>query len=322
MTTTYQTHSSDAKGMSDSFKKLERLRLPEKMTGKSFLDIGCNEGFFCGVAASRGAARVVGLDIAKPALDFARAVYTNSSITWLHQRWDDLPPGPFDVILWASGMHYEPDPARMLANIADRLAPNGLFVLECGISHGGTKEMVLVQRRADARWYPTEEFLTNHLLRHFAHRRRAGAETTPGDPVPRSVFHCHRRQPLVLLVRGATHHGKSSLARQLAPSATKVIGLDIFAYRISVATNPHSTLVQYIKANFRGHDLTSLYEGIDNAGLTCEYAACIAEVVAPSDEGVIIEGYMTDAQAMTLTELLQGRAIVWDARRLTESRRR
>ena len=316
MSTTYQAHPPELKGVSDSSKKLGRLRLPDSMAGKSFLDIGCNEGFFCGVAASRDAARVVGLDIDLPALDFGRAHYPSPAIEWLHQRWDNLPAGPFDVILWASGMHYEPDPARMLDKIADRLAPGGLLVLECGVVHGGSREMVLVHRQNDSRWIPTEEFLTNQLLKRFAFRQVASPEAPPGDPIRRAVYHCRTRQPLVLLVRGEAHHDKLSFARQLAPSASKLMSIDSFVYRILVAEHAHGTLGPFIKANFKDYDLTSLYDGIDRAGLTAEYAAWIADAIAPSDEAVIIEGYITDAQAAALAEQLGTRAVVWDSRRL------
>ena len=48
--------------------------------------------------------------------------------------------GPFDVILWSSAMHYEQDPARVLANIADRLTPGGMLILECGIVPGTARQ--------------------------------------------------------------------------------------------------------------------------------------------------------------------------------------
>ncbi len=35
----------DEKGASASEKKLKAIRLPDDLTGKSVLDIGCNEGF-------------------------------------------------------------------------------------------------------------------------------------------------------------------------------------------------------------------------------------------------------------------------------------
>lgn len=40
-----------------------RAIFPEDLKGKSVLDLGCNNGFFCYEAARRGAARVVGLDV-------------------------------------------------------------------------------------------------------------------------------------------------------------------------------------------------------------------------------------------------------------------
>lgn len=40
-----------------------RFGLPKSLSGKSFIDIGCWEGFFCVEALKRGASRVVGLDM-------------------------------------------------------------------------------------------------------------------------------------------------------------------------------------------------------------------------------------------------------------------
>lgn len=44
----YQSFPDQAGG-SHSFDKLTQLRLPP-LAGRSFLDVGCNEGFFCGFA--------------------------------------------------------------------------------------------------------------------------------------------------------------------------------------------------------------------------------------------------------------------------------
>jgi 2-polyprenyl-3-methyl-5-hydroxy-6-metoxy-1,4-benzoquinol methylase len=43
--------------------KWELFRLPEDMTGKSFLDVGCWEGHRCVDALLRGAAHAVGVDL-------------------------------------------------------------------------------------------------------------------------------------------------------------------------------------------------------------------------------------------------------------------
>jgi hypothetical protein len=51
-------------------------------------------------------------------------------------------------------------------------------------------------------------------------------------------------------------------------------------------------------------------------GLTDEYVRLLAGAIAPSDISVVIDGYMTDRQADALGRALNGRAIMWDARRL------
>jgi hypothetical protein len=53
--TQYQSFPG-VKGASESLAKLRALRLPS-LQGKRFLDVGCNEGFFCGYARFDGAVR-------------------------------------------------------------------------------------------------------------------------------------------------------------------------------------------------------------------------------------------------------------------------
>lgn len=318
MALNYQSHEDDARSISDSNNKLERLQIPNDLTGKSFLDIGCNEGFFCDVAAQRGARRVVGIDFYAPSLDYARAHYAHPVIEYRHQKWDKLPDESFDLILWASAMHYELDPAHVLGDIARVLNPGGLFILECGVPDGGGFEMVLVQRQNDSRLYPTVELLTTRLLDPFAFRQLPGSKTEAVDPVPRYVYHCQRRQPTIMLFRGESSQGKSSAARLFGKDATKVISLDLFLYRISVGQFHHGDLQAFIKAKFNANDLTSLYDAIDAEGLTNEYARLLACSIASSDVTVVIDGYMTDRQADELHLVLRERAIIWDAQRLVQ----
>jgi len=316
MSRSYQTHCDADPGVSDSHEKLIRLQIPEDLGGKSFLDIGCNEGFFCNVAAQRGASRIVGIDFSPPSIALAKERYDNPVIEYRVQRWDALPDESFDVVLWSSAMHYELDPARVIGNVARVLRPGGLFMLECGVAPGSDPEMVMVQRHNDTRWYPTATFLTGHLLKEFSFRQVSGWKAVPGDPIPRFVYHCRHRTPTVLLCRGASGHGKTSFARSFGTNATKVISLDYFIYRISVAKYQHDAVQIYIREHFRNDDLSSLYEGIDEVGLTEQYIRHLVSGIALSDGSVIIEGYMTDNQANVFVRELQGRAFVWEAQRL------
>ena len=63
-TYSYQTFNQGDPGNTEglSIKKWEAMRMPPNLTGKSVLDIGCAEGFFCRLSAISGAAPVVGID--------------------------------------------------------------------------------------------------------------------------------------------------------------------------------------------------------------------------------------------------------------------
>jgi SAM-dependent methyltransferase len=309
----YQSHSDTEKGMVDSASRLVRMMLPQRLDGAAVLDIGCNEGFFCGLAAERGAVQVIGIDADPVALAFARQRYPQRQIEFRQQPWRTLPDGPFDLVMWTSAMHYEPDPLSVLREVARRLKPGGLFVLECGTVATDARETLPVQRHDGTHLYPSMRLLREHLLRDFAWREVAGAEMAGSDPVPRYVFHCSPKRPTVIVFRGRPGQGKSVAAWSLHRSATKTILLDLFLHRVATAKYHHTRLEKFIKENNTGRNLGLLYEGIDTADLTSDYAQSLARTIAPSDEMVVIDGYMTDAQFTALQKACGGHVKLWDA---------
>ena len=48
---------------------------------------------------------------------------------------------------------------------------------------------------------------------------------------------------------------------------------------------------------------------------TRQYVELLAAAIAKTDEIVIFEGFMTDAQCTAITNILKGKAIVWDMQR-------
>lgn len=311
----YQSHEpGSAESVSDSHRKLQRIHLPDDLSGKRLLDIGCNEGFFCGAAAERGAT-VVGIDTDRRALHFARGRYSHHRTTFIEQTWASLPEGPFDIVLWLSAIHYEQDPKTVLRQISDRLAPNGVLILECGIHPANADQPIPVVRPAgDTPFYQTETSIAR-LLDGFAYRQVEPGEQTPGDPIPRRVFHCRKRLPTVLLVSGRSESGKSHLARRLGG---EVVSLDRLVPSLMYGETHVTPLQKYAKtyrerAEVEG--LEAFLDGIDAAGLTEEYTRLIARCVQPSHDILIIEGYMTEAQTKSLGELLRDRAIVWHTTR-------
>src|SRR5436190_21503438 len=97
-------------GDSRSNEKLERIKLPKSLEGKSILDLGCNEGFFAIEAARRGASRVVGIDHDERALGPARdraAQFGFDNVEFRKGNMTDLPQGEkFDYVLLLSALHY------------------------------------------------------------------------------------------------------------------------------------------------------------------------------------------------------------------------
>lgn len=219
------------KGASDSFEKLRRLGLPN-LHGKSFLDVGCNEGFFCGVAYYAGAKKVVGLDLNSEFIERAKSRFP--SVDFRCSSWDaDLSEfGSFDVILLASAIHYAADQPALIKKLLGLLAPRGILVLELGIAPGEGDAYVEVKRSAgDSRQYATMRAL-DKALDGFVFRVIGQSVPQSGDPVPRWVVHVTHRRPTIMFFDSPSFTGKSSTVRTLSkfcgvkPDGFRVAGID------------------------------------------------------------------------------------------------
>jgi hypothetical protein len=216
MTESYQYQTfDDAQGLVDSYAKLRALHLPV-LIGKSFLDVGCNEGYYCGVASRAGAGRVVGVDSFTLAIDRAKRRFPN--VEFRLQTWDELPDEQFDIVLLASAMHYlesDDEIIALLTRIRRCLSNNGIFVLEAGVSGQPGNQLVEVTRLDGRVYYPTWEKLV-YLINRAGLMWRKIAESEPGDGQSRIVMHCRKIQPVVMFVRGTSMSGKSYLSNSLA----------------------------------------------------------------------------------------------------------
>lgn len=205
----------DASGASRTLDKVKALKLPV-LEGRSFLDVGCNEGFFCGLARHLGARRVVGLDQSALFIERARARFPDCE--FVQAGWDQLPEGRFDVILLASALHYADDQAALIARLVERLSEDGTLVLEMGIASAEGSEWVEVDRGIDTRAFPTMKKL-HEILAAYAWKWMGRSVAQAGDPVSRHVVHVSRRRPVAYLLMQPPGYGKSSLATGLFPAA-------------------------------------------------------------------------------------------------------
>jgi SAM-dependent methyltransferase len=211
----YQTFP-DAAGDSRTLEKLKSLKLPD-LAGRRFLDVGCNEGFFCGYALFEGAERVVGVDYSAGFIARARRRFPRGE--FLQQGWERLPEEPFDVILLASALHYAGDQPALVAALVDRLAPGGVLVLELGIASSARSEWVRVKRGIDERLFPSMPMVRD-MLEAYAWKWMGPSVSQDGDPVPRHVVHISRMRPHAYLMMQPPAHGKSTIARTLFARAS------------------------------------------------------------------------------------------------------
>ena len=182
----YQTFP-DAAGDSRTQEKLEALKLPD-LTGRSFLDVGCNEGFFCGFAKFLGAQRSIGLDHSKLFIERARQRFPDCEFR--HQGWEHLPKGPFDVILLASALHYAEDQPGLVHRLVEKLLPDGVLVLEMGIVSSPENAWLEVERGIDRRTFPTMAKL-REILDGYAWKWMGKSVPQDGDPVEGAVLPPH-----------------------------------------------------------------------------------------------------------------------------------
>ncbi len=275
---------------SDSHGKLAALQLPP-LAGKSFLDLGCNEAFFCGEALRRQARRVVGIDAVPTIIDKARARFPDAE--FLCRSWWELPDEPFDVILMASALHYERNPLGLCRKILSRLAPGGVFVLECGVVPEWVNPVwIEVQRWDCTPAYPSLKLLRDYILQDFAVRHLGKSVDPPGDPVARHVFHCHAYEPMVLLVWGATGAGKSVLATELGKGGVPIVDTDQIFVEVAKQTTRHTGGVfDLIHREYHAHLRSSLYDRIaaDN-GHCAELARYVVSFLAEYSRLTVLEG--------------------------------
>jgi SAM-dependent methyltransferase len=276
----YQTFP-DATGASRTLEKLRALMLPD-LTGRDFLDVGCNEGFFCGFAKFMGARRVVGVDHSELFIERARQRFPNCE--FLQQGWLDLPAGPFDVILLASALHYAEDQPGLLHSLVERLSADGVLVLELGIASAPDSAWVRVKRGIDERDFPTMSKL-REVLRGYAWKWMGRSVSQDGDPVARHVVHISRRRPLAYLLMQPPGYGKSSIAAGLfLPANVHVVSGDQQVAELAAGRLPASAKLREVAA--RGYSPFTIDETIRRlftAGLCPELAQLWVREAAGKD---------------------------------------
>jgi SAM-dependent methyltransferase len=260
---TYQSFPGEI-GNSRSTEKLSALRLPD-LKGKSFLDVGCNEGFFCGYAAFIGASRVVGIDSSKKFIERAKLRFPKCE--FLNQTWDDIDLGSFDCILLASAIHYAEDQESLINRLMSALNPGGILVLEMGIASASGSVWQEVQRSIDKRSFPSRQKLDD-ILAPYAWKLLGESVNQDGDPLKRYVIHISEKRPYAFLALSEPGSGKSSLARDIfSKNAVNIVTGDSIYRKITEGSiEVSSGLKDVCKRIFRNDNIDQLTYKIISEG--------------------------------------------------------
>lgn len=285
----------DVKGDSDSFGKLQAIKLPD-MKGKSFLDVGCNAGFFCGAALESGAQRVVGIDVDAAAIETARRNFPQAF--FLQVDWNALPEEAFDMVLSLSALHYADDQPGLIERLMGKVKSNGLLVLEVGIAPGQEEAWVETRRAIDTRLFPTMPMMQK-ILAKYTYRLMGPSVSQAGDPNARFVFHVRHRKPVVLACLGDSGVGKSDLARLMAAESHRQIRILHLDDHLVDFASAHTLLgpIGSPDAGVSLVDLGPLYLDICRKDLVDELAAYVATHIRGAAlaliEGGMPHGYRT-----------------------------
>lgn len=95
--------------------------------GATVLDAGCGTGYGSYLFAEADAARILGLDIDRWSIAFARRRYANSVLTFEHADCQEiaLPPARFDFVFASNVLEHLVRPERFLRTAFDTLRPGG-----------------------------------------------------------------------------------------------------------------------------------------------------------------------------------------------------
>jgi len=149
--------------------KWELLQLPDDMTGRSFLDVGCWEGHRCVDAVHRGATHVVGVDMCT-----SQSLHDNVERHGFHFIQADvfsekfLELDRYDVVLCSGVLYHVENPMSLLFRL--RKSVSELLVLET-VAHTveEARPLMLFHAGADLAnnpsnwWTPNELCLTRML---------------------------------------------------------------------------------------------------------------------------------------------------------------
>lgn len=129
---------TDMPAVRDTLQRFRDFGVPEDLTGKTVLDVGCNVGAMIFEAAHRGAV-IQGLEYRQDRVNLCQEIadYYAMPATFFQDDFNDEEPGPVihmaptDYVLCCSVTQYIDELEAFYHWLSELLAPGGTLLLEC-----------------------------------------------------------------------------------------------------------------------------------------------------------------------------------------------
>lgn len=280
-------------------EELVRLALPP-LTGTSFLEIGCREGFFCGFAWFEGARNIIGLGTEGRALMHARERFPFCRFSSVAGNLAKVltREGGFDVIL-CSALPRPVDMPSLLPLLMTGLTRTGVLILKQPMKEvPAVAGMSLLEAARCLRGPQPADPAMVTALEPYVYKVM-GESAVPGeDGTSQCIVHVRHKAPYAILLLGEPGSGKTTITRKVFGGFPVIHGDSLLS---RMATLPPGSLREsypQLDAICAGPQNTMGVGGIMiqifNSAAGKQYARLVAELAGGKDfvyEGVIHKNF-------------------------------
>ena len=170
-----QPHHHEWRLRAFSLKKLIKF-LGTLPPPQRILDLGCGNGWMSHALASAGH-QVWGMDINTQEVEQANRVFDRPNLHWIvGNAFEDLPIGPFDVIVISAALQYFESPPAVIQQLSRYLSPEGgVMIMDTSLYL--PHQVAAAQQRSRSYYeglgtatQPTYHHHTREWLAEFSHR--------------------------------------------------------------------------------------------------------------------------------------------------------
>lgn len=283
-------------------RRVTSLRMPD-MHGKSYLDVGCEAGAFCGYAQFDGATHVTGIDPSKALLQKAESLYPD--IDFRHQPIDRLPDDKFDVITLLMKLNHAQAPEALIRELISRLSDDGVLIIETGLAPDGENEWVSATESGIEGIFPTPQKLSA-VLQDSAWKIIGYGATQANEAFRRRVVHVRKLKPYAWLLMENPGAGKSTIIRRLFNQTRTVVisGDELYRRLAHGEYQVSSALRAALKENFSCQRIDAVTHALFAQGLLEDIVSFWAEHVGYRD--FALDSFVPAAYRQGIRTKLQG----------------